>query len=77
MSKDNKQGTETDNWRDSWVIEQDLDKIMKTDNLYQGKKENYRTWVEYFDKMWNISVIFGVSSIIYFYINRSNTASKF
>jgi hypothetical protein len=65
---------EKEDWRDSWVIEQDSPLTNK--KLNQSKKEIDRTWFEYLDKMWNISVIFGVSSIIYLYISRSNT-SKF
>ena len=65
--------TVTENWRDSWVI----DITPGSSSGETPKKEIDRTWVEYFDKMWNISVIFGVSSIIYFYISRTNSTSKF
>lgn len=67
---------EIENWRDSWVIESVL---LEAPDLFETHKtpKDPRTWVEYFDKMWNISVIFGVGSIIYFYISRTNSTSKF
>jgi hypothetical protein len=66
--------TVVENWRDSWVIE--FTPSPKPDG---EPPKDHRTWVEYFDKMWNISVIFGVSSIIYFYISRTRafSTSKF
>jgi hypothetical protein len=60
---------------DEWII---VDTNTNTNtNINEPKIEEIRSWSEYFDKIWNVTVIFGIGSIIYFYTSRTNSSSKF